>query len=136
MKHQNNLLHTIDALNDLAAETNFVAAAVGALGQSESSGLALIIQRWSDTLSTLADDVEVEVAFVRGVHEDPDDSTDGVRAGLRYFIAPIGDGAPRLFCWIVADEATARVVAHGSAENWSAADDAATTIIKELEAAQ
>ena len=134
MKHQNNLLHVIDALNDLAAETNFVAAAVGALGQSESSGLALIINRWSDTLSTLADDVEVEVAFVRGVHEDPDDSTDGDRAGLRYFIAPIGDGAQNPVQWIIVDDVTSRVVAHGVEDDWSAADDAAVAAIAELEA--
>lgn len=50
-------LFAIDALNDLAAETDFVAAAVGAIGHSESTGLSLIIARWSDKLTEIAEDL-------------------------------------------------------------------------------
>ena len=112
----------INVLADLAAEAQLIARVAADMDDPMASGISSIARRWYATL------MEVSEAL--------DDTPEGDRAGFSYYIAPADHEAPGPFSWIVADEATARVVAHGSAENWLAADAAAIAAIKELEAAQ
>jgi len=122
-----DIISLIARLGDLSCEAAFIASAVLAQDDPEQTGLAVIIERWSAALAEIAETLD-------GPLKDNARPGWGTRAGLRYFIAPIGDGAPNLFHWIVVDDVTSRVVSHGVAEDWSEADDAATAAIQELEA--
>ena len=77
------------------------------------------MRRWYETL------LEVSEAL--------DNAPEGNRAGFSYYVAPADHEAPGPFAWIVVDDVTSRVAAHGSAESWSAADDAAVAARQALE---
>lgn len=47
------IIHTIDALHDIASEADFIAKAVAALDQEKTVGLSFIIGRWAETLDAL-----------------------------------------------------------------------------------
>lgn len=110
----------INVLADLAAEAQLIARVAADMDDPMASGISSIARRW---YATLLD-----------VSQTLDDTPEGDRAGHGYFIAPADHMADGPFTWIAVDEATARVVAHGVAEDWSAADAAAIAAIAELEA--
>ena len=122
MKKQptDNTVSIICTLADLAAEAQLIARVAADIDDSMASGISSIARRWHETLLD--------------VSQTLDDTPEGDRAGFSYYVAPADHEAPGPFSWIVADEATARVVAHGVAEDWSAADAAAVAAIAELEA--
>ena len=124
-----DIITVIARLGDLSCEAAFIARAVLAKGDPEQTGLAVIIERWAASLTEIAEALD-------GPLEDTARPGWGTRAGLRYFVAPADREALGPFTWIVVGDVTSRVVAHGVAEDWSEADDAATAAIKELEAAQ
>jgi len=116
-----NTVSIICTLADLASEAQLIARVAADIDDPMASGISSIARRWYATL------MEVSEALDNAAPE-------GDRAGFSYYIAPADHEAPAPFSWIVADEATARVVAHGVAEDWSAADAAAIAAIAELEA--
>ncbi|TCT20277.1 hypothetical protein [Thiobaca trueperi] len=59
------ILPVLDTLNELAAEVDYIGATVAGSGVPEATGLALIIDRWSETLERLASDLA-------GEQDDPD----------------------------------------------------------------
>ncbi|MBK1656034.1 hypothetical protein [Allochromatium vinosum] len=126
-KQPTDIITLIARLSDLSCESAFIARAVLAQDDPEQTGLAVIIERWSAALTEIAEALD-------GPLKDNARPGWGTREGLRYFVAPADREAPGPFTWIVADDVTSRVAAHGSAESWSEADDAAVAAIQEAEA--
>ena len=116
---QNQTHPIISTLVDLASEIDWISDVVDAIGGSDQIGLAIIIGRWAKTLVQLTEELEPEVS---------------ARVGHSYYISPPSRAAIGPFAWMAVDNASARVVAHGVAEDWSAADAAAIAAIAEMEA--
>ena len=66
------IIHTIDALHDIASEADFIAKAVVATGQDNpAAGLSFIIARWAETLDALGNVLQDEVDSTQGRRPDP-----------------------------------------------------------------